>query len=40
MKDTVTIRLEESTIKTIKIKADKAQRTISDYLRLLIEEKI
>lgn len=37
-KETVAIRLEPDTIKKIKKSADKDQRTISDYLRLLIEK--
>jgi len=37
-KETVAIRLEPDTIKKIKDKADKDQRTVSDYLRLIIEK--
>ncbi len=37
-KETIAIRLDPDTIKKIKTKADKDQRTVSDYLRIKIEE--
>jgi len=37
-KETIAIRLEPETIKAIKTKADKDNRTVSDYLRIHIEK--
>ena len=38
MKQTVTIRLEPDTVTRLNKKAADAKRTLSDYLRLLIED--
>lgn len=37
-KDTIAIRLEPDTIEKIKDLAEKDQRTVSDYLRIIIEK--
>lgn len=37
-KQAVAIRLESQTVQKIKAKADKDQRTVSDYLRIFIEK--